>query len=63
MVDGQSEVHRSGGGGRQWLPEGSIGGQPAAFIAHQSDLYAALTDRTVKRSSDGGGNWTVRATP
>jgi hypothetical protein len=63
MVDGQGAVHRSGDGGRQWRTEGSIGGQPAAFIAHGSDLYAALTDGTVERSTDGGGGWTVRATP
>jgi photosystem II stability/assembly factor-like uncharacterized protein len=63
MVDGPGAVHRSRNGGRQWRPEGSIGGQPAAFSAHESDLYAALTDSTVKRSTDGGGSWTVPATP
>jgi hypothetical protein len=63
LVDGQGQVHLSGDGGRRWRPAGSIGGQPAAFIAHQSELYAALTDNTVKRSTDGGGSWTVRATP
>ena len=42
---------------------GSIGGQPAAFIAHGRDLYAALADATVVRSTDGGRTWTVRATP
>ena len=63
LVDGQGQLHRSGDGGRQWRPAGSIGGQPAAFIAHQSELYAALADSTVKRSTDGGATWTVRATP
>ena len=63
LVDGQGQVHQSGDGGRQWRPAGSIGGQPAAFIARESELYAALADSTVKRSTDGGATWTVRATP
>jgi hypothetical protein len=63
LVDGQGQLQRSGDGGRQWQPAGSIGGQPAAFIAHESELYVALTDSTVKRSTDGGATWTVRATP
>jgi hypothetical protein len=63
LVDGQGQVEQSGDAGRQWQPAGSIGGQPAAFIAHESDLYAALTDSTVKRSTDGGATWTVRAIP
>ena len=63
LVDGQGRVQRSGDGGRQWQPAGYIGGQPAAFIVHESELYAALTDSTVKRSTDGGATWTLRATP
>jgi hypothetical protein len=63
MVDGQGRVQRSRDGGRQWQPAGNIGGQPAAFIAHGSELYAALADSTVKRSNDGGRSWTLRAAP
>ncbi len=63
LVDGQGQVQQSGDGGRQWQPTGSIGGQPAAFIAEKSELYAALTDGTIKRSTDGGATWTVRAAP
>jgi hypothetical protein len=63
LVDGQGQVQRSADGGRQWQPTGSIGGQPAAFIAHDADLYVALADSTVKRSTDGGATWTLRATP
>jgi hypothetical protein len=63
LVDGQGQVQRSGDSGRKWQPTGSIGGQPAAFIAHETELYAALGDSTVKRSTDGGATWTVRATP
>jgi hypothetical protein len=63
LVDGQGQVQHSGDGGRQWQPTGSIGGQPAAFIAHETELYAALADSTVKRSTDGGASWTLRAAP
>jgi hypothetical protein len=63
LVDGQGQVEHSADGGGEWKPTGSIGGQPVAFVAHESDLYAALADSTVKRSSDGGATWTVRATP
>jgi hypothetical protein len=61
LVDGQGQVQRSRDGGRRWRPVGSIGGQPAAFLAHESELYAALADNTVKRSTDGGASWALRA--
>ena len=48
--------------GANWRTQGSIGGQPAAFIGHKDELYAALRDGTVKRSTDGGASWTVRTT-
>ena len=63
LVDGQGQVAHSADGGRQWRPEGAIGGQPVAFTANGSDLYVALADATVKRSTDGGAKWTLRATP
>lgn len=60
LVDADGTVQRSGDGGRSFTPVGTIGGQPAAFIADRRDLYAALADGTVKRSSDGGATWSVR---
>jgi hypothetical protein len=63
LVDGQGRVEHSSDTGREWQPTGSIDGQPAAFIAHEDDLYAALSDSTVKRSTDGGASWAVRASP
>jgi photosystem II stability/assembly factor-like uncharacterized protein len=63
LVDGQGQVQRSSDGGRHWESTGSIGGQPVAFMAHESELYVALTDSTVKRSTDGGASWSLRATP
>lgn len=62
LVDGQGGVHVSRDGGRDWRAVGDIGGAPAAFIADGSDLYAALADGTVRRSTDGGATWSVRTT-
>lgn len=62
LVDGQGQVLLSSDAGANWQTQGSIGGQPAAFIAHKDELYAALADGTVKRSADGGANWAVRTT-
>lgn len=61
LVEGSGRVRVSGDGGRQWRTVGSIGGQLAAFMAHEDDLYAALADGTVKQSADGGRTWTLRA--
>lgn len=63
LVDGAGQAQASADAGKTWEAAGSIGGQPAAFIAHDDDLYAALADGTVRRSSDGGASWSVRATP
>lgn len=62
LVDVQGGVHLSRDGGRRWSRRGTIGGQPAALLAHGADeLYAALPDGTVKRSRDGGSAWDVYA--
>jgi photosystem II stability/assembly factor-like uncharacterized protein len=63
LVDGAGDVRLSSDSGRDWEPVGSIGGQPAAFMSHGDELYAALADGTIKRSTDGGATWTVRAVP
>ena len=62
LVDAQGQVLLSSDAGANWQTQGSIGGQPAAFIAHKNELYAALGDGTVKRSTDRGASWTVRTT-
>jgi photosystem II stability/assembly factor-like uncharacterized protein len=64
VVTGDGSVLASSDSGRNWTPRGSIGGQPAAFLARSSgELYAALHDGTIKRSADAGRTWTIRTTP
>jgi hypothetical protein len=63
LVDGTGRVSISADGGQTWREMGSIDAQPAAFAAAREELYAALPDGTVKRSSDDGASWSVRATP
>ena len=67
-----SRLYLIAGGGRcspaRWRAparhQGEIGGQPAALMAEgRSELYVALHDGTIKRSSDGGATWAVRSTP
>lgn len=63
LIGGDGAVVASTDRGRSWEERGTIGGQPAAFVADAGDLYAALADGTVTASADGGRSWTVRARP
>jgi hypothetical protein len=54
-------VQHSADGGRRWQPTGGIGRQPVASMTHDAELYPALAYTTVKRSTDGGASWTLRA--
>ncbi len=63
-VDSRGTVATSAGPGERWSQRGSIGGQPAAFVAEgERALLAALPDGTVMRSEDAGATWTVRSSP
>ncbi|MGI8594369.1 MAG: F510_1955 family glycosylhydrolase [Solirubrobacteraceae bacterium] len=63
LVDGSGQLQLSRDGGRRWTSSGEVGGEPAAFLAEEAQLYIALADATVKRSADGGRSWSVRAAP
>jgi Sortilin, neurotensin receptor 3, len=64
ILDLSGEVFASPRIGRSLDRVGTIGGEPAAFLAHTaSELYAALHDGTIKRSTDAGKTWEVRSTP
>jgi hypothetical protein len=64
ILDPRGEVFTSPKVGTSLHRVGAIGGEPAAFLAHTSrELYAALHDGTIKRSTDGGKTWEVRSTP
>jgi photosystem II stability/assembly factor-like uncharacterized protein len=64
LITGGGHVFASRDGGRRLEREGEIGGQPAAVVAEgPRELYVALHDGTIKRSSDGGATWRVRSTP
>jgi photosystem II stability/assembly factor-like uncharacterized protein len=64
LVAAGGQVFVSRDGGRRLEHQGEIGGQPAALVAEgPSELYVALHDGTIKRSTDGGATWTVRSTP
>jgi photosystem II stability/assembly factor-like uncharacterized protein len=64
LVAGGGQVFASSNGGRRLDQRGQIGGEPAALLAEGAvELYVALHDGTIKRSSDGGASWAVRSTP
>ena len=54
---------RASADGQRWRGSGQIGGQPAAFEAEERNLYAALHDGTIKRSTNRGRTWQVRSRP
>lgn len=64
LVDGAGDVYLSSDGGSRFARRGSIGGQPAAFLGRGPavELFVALHDGTIKRSTDDGATWTIRST-
>lgn len=61
LVDGAGDVQTSADAGRSWGRIGNVGGQPAAFGSHGTQLLVALPDNTARESTDGGRNWQLRA--
>ncbi|MBD0330600.1 MAG: exo-alpha-sialidase [Thermoleophilia bacterium] len=63
-VEENGDLLTSADRGRNWTPVGAIGGEPAAFAARSpTELYVALHDGTIKRSTDAGRSWEVHSTP
>jgi BNR/Asp-box repeat len=64
VVDGDGAVSSAERPGARLRPVGEVGGKPAALESGpRRELYVALHDGTVKRSSDGGRKWHVRSRP
>jgi hypothetical protein len=60
LVDGDGQIFSSPNAGHRLERRGEIGGAPAALVSEgPDDLYVALHDGTIKRSTDGGATWTI----
>jgi hypothetical protein len=63
LVDQAGTVSLSSDRGSTWKNVGSVGGQPAALMARtDTELFVALHDGRIMRSTDGGKSWAVRST-
>ena len=64
LLDGTGAVLVSAAGGARWQRLGKVGGEPAALLARSArELYVALHDGTIKRSTTAGRTWAVRWRP
>ena len=63
VIDSSGRTLASEDDGRSFEALGEIGGEAAAFDSAGDELYAALHDGTIKRSTDGGRSWSVRSRP
>ena len=64
VVENDGAVHSAENPNSRLRPVGDIDGQPAALETRpHGELYVALHDGTIKRSDDGGSEWTVRSRP
>lgn len=64
LIEPSGRVSVSSNGGASFEARGSVGEEPAAFLAAGVDeLYVALHDGSIRGSRDGGRSWSVRATP
>jgi photosystem II stability/assembly factor-like uncharacterized protein len=63
-VDGRGRVFASADSGGEWTAVGDIGGEPAALLAAgPRELYVALHDGTIRRSTNGGASWSRAPLP
>ncbi len=60
ILDVAGQVAMSSDGGRSFRATGRVPGEPASFLAAGDELYVALADNRIMRSSDGGATWSLR---
>ncbi len=60
ILSQEGKVAVSADGGRHFQPAGDVPGEPVAFVGAGTELYVALADNRVMRSTDGGATWTTR---
>ena len=57
VSDARGGVWMARGPGRPWRPRRPLGGIPATFAASANDLYAAVHEGSVSRSTDNARSW------
>lgn len=62
-MDAAGQVSMSTGPGGRFRGVGGIGGEPAAFHAEATALFAARHDGAILRSTDGGRLWETIVVP
>lgn len=60
ILSQDGEVAVSPDGGRHFQRAGDVPGEPVAFVGAGSELYVALADNRIMRSTNGGATWTTR---
>ena len=58
-LDSMGALHASADGGTTWVAKGQLGGAPEAFLAANGKLYAAVHEKGILVSDDGGASWRV----
>lgn len=59
-LDEAGTLHASADGGTTWTTRGALEGPPEALTAAGDALYAAVSDKGVFGSLDGGATWALR---
>jgi hypothetical protein len=63
LINAEGLVLTGGEDGTALTRVSQVGGAPAALEGIGDELYVAIHDGTVKRSTDGGRSWSVRSAP
>ena len=60
ILGAEGQIAVSSDGGRSFRPTGQAPGEPVSLMAASDDLYVALADNRIMRSSDSGATWSLR---